>query len=66
MKRAAGTFQSIRRKLERAARNGERLHLTPAEVRALVISPVYTEMVELARAELVASLSDDNVTKAKG
>lgn len=46
-----GSFAGIRDKVERAFRNGERLHLDPAQVRVLVQSPLFPMLAELAAKE---------------
>ncbi|MGN6124166.1 MAG: hypothetical protein ACTHOJ_14575 [Sphingomonas oligoaromativorans] len=51
-------FAPIRDKLERAARNGERLHLDTEQVRALVTSPIYATLAELTAQEFASQWHD--------
>ena len=46
-------FADIRDKVERAARNQQRLHLDPEQVRLLVRSPIWTTLAQLAAEEFV-------------
>jgi hypothetical protein len=58
-----GGYASIRDKIERAARNGERLHLGPDQVRLLVRSPIFRMLAELV-AEEVARQWDEEMDAA--
>lgn len=59
------TFAPIRDKIERAARNGERLHLDPAQVRALVKSPIYAKLCEMTAEEFASQWHDDPAPAAQ-
>lgn len=48
-------YTKILDRIQRAARNGERLHLDVDQVRALVRSPVYATLTELHTQELESS-----------
>ncbi len=53
-------FAEIANRIRRAARNGERLHLDPAHVLALLASPIYPLIAELESKELAASCQGNN------
>jgi hypothetical protein len=53
-------FGEILKRLERAAVNGERLHLDVPHVQALVDSPIYLLLLELKGREFAASWREEN------
>lgn len=53
-------FGEILKRLDRAASNGERLHLDIEHVRALVRSPLNLTLVELKATELAAQWHEDD------
>lgn len=52
--------------MERAARNGERLHLEVFEVRAIVESDMYPILQEAARQELIATWKREDASDETG
>jgi hypothetical protein len=52
-------YASIRDKVERAYRNGERLHLDVGQVRRLVRSPLFSLLAELVAKELAEECQQD-------
>jgi len=52
-------FSQILKRLERAATQGERLHLDPEQVRALIGSPIYGALLELKAKEIAALWQSD-------
>lgn len=61
-----GIYEEIRDRLRRAARNGERLHLDPRHVRALIASPIFLILAELEQAELKAQWEAESAGDGEG